>query len=84
MNKVVKVLSVLTGYGVASAVRIGKSVQESLQTTLQEIDERLLDWELPTSAQDGVLKDVRHTGAIRRGGPEGDTEHLQCKPASEI
>ncbi len=83
INQVVKVLQVLACHRVAGFIRIGEGIEEGLQRTLQELHERLLDRVLARTAQDRVLKNVRHAGRVRDRRAEGNAEDLVLVPVGK-
>mmetsp|Transcript_56405 Transcript_56405/g.155014 ORF Transcript_56405/g.155014 Transcript_56405/m.155014 type:complete len:276 (+) Transcript_56405:288-1115(+) len=76
VDKVVEVLGVLRGDGVAGAVGVGERVEERLQRALEQLDERLLGRVLVRTAQHRVLENVRHASRIGDGRREDDAEDL--------
>ena len=68
INKVVEVLHIGAGHGVAGLVREGQGVEERVQRALDELHKGLLDRVLLGAAQDAVLQDVRQAGVVRRRG----------------
>ena len=76
MHQILKILVVAAGHGVDRVVRVGHGVQECVQGTFRQFDERILDGELLRAAEHGMLQDMRHAGGILRGGAEADVEHL--------
>ena len=76
VHQVVEVLIVLAGYRVHGLVRIRHSVEERVQRTFYEFNEWLFKREFTGTAEHGMFRNVRHTGAILRRRAERHGEHL--------
>ena len=76
MHQILKILIVAAGHRIHGLVRISHGVQECVQRSLHQLHKRILQREMPGSAQDTVLQNMGHTGAVRRRRPESNIEHL--------
>ena len=74
IDEVEEVLTVTAGNRVHRLVVKGHGVEESLQGTLEQFNERLLDRVLVTSAQDGVFQNVEDTSRVGGDGLKTDGE----------
>ena len=75
-GEVQEILSVAAGYRIDGLVIEGHGVQEGVHGSLEQIHERLLDRVFFRSAEDRVLQDVEHAGAVFRDSLESDAEEL--------
>ena len=60
-DQVVEVLRVAGSNGITCAVRISECIEERVQRTLHQLNERLLDGVLPATTEHAVLKNVWDT-----------------------
>mmetsp|Transcript_15236 Transcript_15236/g.45992 ORF Transcript_15236/g.45992 Transcript_15236/m.45992 type:complete len:250 (+) Transcript_15236:2550-3299(+) len=70
VHQVVKVLQVAGSYGVAGAVRVCESIEESVERPLHELHKWLLDRVFLTAAENGVFQNVGDTLAILHRCPQ--------------
>jgi hypothetical protein len=76
IDEVVKILDILTGYGIASLVRIGHGIEKGFERTLQKLHKGFLQRIFPGAAQDRVLQDMGHPRGVRRRGSKSDPKDL--------
>ena len=76
VDQVEEVLLVLARHRVHRPVRAGHRVEERLEATLEQVDERLLARVALGAAEDAVLEDVRHARAVLRQRAEVGREDL--------
>ena len=76
MHEVFKILLVAAGHRIDRLIRISHCVQESVQRTFGKLNERILDREIPGTAEHRMLNDVGDAGGILRRRTEGDIKDL--------
>ncbi len=76
VHKVVKILKVLAGHGIAGFVRVSKGVQKRLEGPFQKLHKGLFHGVFPGAAKNGMLQDMGHSGGIKGGCSKGDAENL--------
>ena len=76
VHQVFEIRIIAAGDRVDGLVGIGHGVEEGIERALGQLNKRILDREIPGSAQDGMLHNVGHAGGILRRGPEADIEDL--------
>ena len=76
MHEVFEILLIAACDRIDCLVRIGHSVEEGVERTLGELDERILDREVPGAAEHCVFNDMRDTGGVLRRRAEGNVKDL--------
>ena len=74
MHQVLEVRFIAAGHGIHSLVGIGHRVEEGVERSLYKFNKGILYREVPRSAQNCVLNNMRDTGGILRRSPECDIE----------
>ena len=76
VHQVPEVGVVAAGHGIHGLVRIGHRVQECIERSLDQLQEGVLDREIPRPAQYCVLDNMRDAGRILRRRAESDIKHF--------
>ena len=76
VHQVFEIRIIAAGDRVDGLVGIGHGVEEGIERALGQLNKRILDREIPGSAQDGMLHNMGYAGGILRRGPEADVEDL--------
>ena len=75
-HQIQEILVIPAGNGVAGLVREGHGVEEGVHGVLHQLHEGLLHRIFLRTAEDGMLQNVEHAGAVLRQGGEGNGKGL--------
>ncbi len=75
IHEILEILLIGGGDGIYRLVRIGHGIQEGIERALHQLHKGILQREPLRAAEHGMLRDMCHTGGIRRRCPEGNAEN---------
>ena len=76
VHQVLEIRVIAARHRIYSLIRVSHRVEKCIERTLYQLNERVLDREIPGAAQYRVLDDMRNAGGIFRRRAESDIEYF--------